>query len=773
MSISQDTISNGFMPCIIASISDFISISSVIKYLQQSDQINIQSAANQSTFFIDNEGCSMQDQIQYIQIQPPHLKNAYLLQILDLSQSNQAFEVEVDIFFQSSPACLDQCSINRYQDSQNTCDDGSYCQCSINYIGQRCQLHVNKFSDGESNIQVNLEGFSWSSYKLDIQKIQNQYTLNVNNLNLQAKYSIIESGLSNYQVPSLYQNINIIDKSGSYSLQQNIIQNYQAYAISNQNQKLSFVISFYNPNSQALMFSFDFSSQLNSGNSSDQQTKTRNIIVITICIVASVVSIPIIYHIVNKLYSSKQDIIIPSQPVPFSPYNIHLVEAQLQKKNGSLSKEIIEKFMPSICYANLVSRYQNLKEINECMICLTDFEESNLCRMTICYHLFHKNCLESWLELHDNCPFCRKELNQATLEDNKLQSQENPYINRIVQSSNFQNELQQDKIQEYHSFNDLEKRKNSQQYSENTNFTSQENSNFFTQSPSIISKYNKMDYNQADSVIQDKVEIQKQDQNCLNVKDCKKSNETVSSINQYEHCNLRKSRIKISFVNQVKGDEVGIQSDPQQQNEIFCEKSENLFQIKQKNRLFRFSVDDEEITKEEQSNKLNGDDCSYQAFSQKNSEFYIQQNTIWNEQNLIFKQSIESAQIIQQDHKNQLKMNFFFEIIVKEKSSIKFYKQSDYFCNQVQNQLTSDSSLTGREFQIDQPQNYFQDYLATKIETNYFKRSIRKSLRYILKQFAPQISSQHTCQHKKHLSTKIVNKSIIAFCRRILFSLID
>ncbi|EAS00880.2 phosphatidylinositol 4-phosphate 5-kinase (macronuclear) [Tetrahymena thermophila SB210] len=663
MSLGSDAQQTGLVACVIASQSDFISLSSVIKYLQ-TNEFDSDKKGSFQTFFIDYEGCSMQDQIQYIQIKPPHLNNSYMFQILNLSQSYQVFQVEIDIFFQSNSICLDQCSIDKYQNSQNTCHE-SLCQCSDNYIGQRCQVHVNKFSDGEQNIQVEVKGFSWVFYELDLLKIQNEYTLTVNDLNQQIKYSIIESGLSSYQVPSLYQGINVIDQAGSYRLQNDIIQDYQAFASINKSQQLSFLISFYNPSNQTLMFSFQFSSQLNQDDSSDEKVKTRNIIVIVVCLIASAVSIPIIYRVVNNFYASKQDIIIPSQPAPVSPYNIHLVQAQLQKKNGSLSKELIEKFMPAVFYADLLTKYQNLKEFSECMICLTDFEESNLCRMTVCYHLFHKNCLESWLELQDSCPFCRKELNKQTLEENKLQSQENPYINRIVQSSNIQKTLSQDKNQEYPSFNDLGNRKNSQQFSEKTNFTSQENSHFLSQSPSSVSKNNKIDYNQADSVIQD----EQQDNNFFNVKNCNKSSEK-----EQENCSLRQSRIKISFLQQLEGDEVGIQSNPQQLNTLFCENFEKIKQ--QQNRISRLSIDNEEIMIEEPS-KLNEEDSSCKAFSKKNNEFYIQQNSNQNEQSLIQKQSIESTQqstfnkqmsiyqITQQDHSNRIQINKSFSQLNK------------------------------------------------------------------------------------------------------------
>ena len=42
-----------------------------------------------------------------------------------------------------------------------------------------------------------------------------------------------------------------------------------------------------------------------------------------------------------------------------------------------------------------------------CSVCLCEFEENNNVRMSICHHIFHASCLESWLSKHENCPLCR------------------------------------------------------------------------------------------------------------------------------------------------------------------------------------------------------------------------------------------------------------------------------------------------------------------------------------------------------------------------------
>ncbi|XP_027089755.2 putative RING-H2 finger protein ATL12 [Coffea arabica] len=47
-------------------------------------------------------------------------------------------------------------------------------------------------------------------------------------------------------------------------------------------------------------------------------------------------------------------------------------------------------------------------EAMECSICLCEIEEGDEARELHCNHVFHKNCLEKWLQrCHATCPLCR------------------------------------------------------------------------------------------------------------------------------------------------------------------------------------------------------------------------------------------------------------------------------------------------------------------------------------------------------------------------------
>ncbi|KAL5540414.1 hypothetical protein UlMin_044930 [Ulmus minor] len=48
------------------------------------------------------------------------------------------------------------------------------------------------------------------------------------------------------------------------------------------------------------------------------------------------------------------------------------------------------------------------EENTSCSICLEDYKESNECRVLYkCKHVYHKECIDSWLVRARHCPLCR------------------------------------------------------------------------------------------------------------------------------------------------------------------------------------------------------------------------------------------------------------------------------------------------------------------------------------------------------------------------------
>lgn len=46
----------------------------------------------------------------------------------------------------------------------------------------------------------------------------------------------------------------------------------------------------------------------------------------------------------------------------------------------------------------------------QCAVCMDDFELGAAAKQLPCKHVFHKDCILPWLELHSSCPVCRHEL---------------------------------------------------------------------------------------------------------------------------------------------------------------------------------------------------------------------------------------------------------------------------------------------------------------------------------------------------------------------------
>ncbi len=58
---------------------------------------------------------------------------------------------------------------------------------------------------------------------------------------------------------------------------------------------------------------------------------------------------------------------------------------------------------------NLHKNFENKEKCDTCSICIDKFKEEDICRELKCHHLFHKDCIDPWLESNILCPVCRTE----------------------------------------------------------------------------------------------------------------------------------------------------------------------------------------------------------------------------------------------------------------------------------------------------------------------------------------------------------------------------
>ncbi|EEF38681.1 RING-H2 finger protein ATL57 [Ricinus communis] len=88
-------------------------------------------------------------------------------------------------------------------------------------------------------------------------------------------------------------------------------------------------------------------------------------------------------------------------PGPGTPSNQRPSRVVGGSRKG-LDPEVI-KSLPVYSYYHGEAKYQI-----ECAVCLGEFEEKETVKsIPYCKHMFHLECIETWLKLHVTCPVCR------------------------------------------------------------------------------------------------------------------------------------------------------------------------------------------------------------------------------------------------------------------------------------------------------------------------------------------------------------------------------
>jgi len=112
---------------------------------------------------------------------------------------------------------------------------------------------------------------------------------------------------------------------------------------------------------------------------------------------------------------------------------INQILGQMATTHNQNNQEDINITMDKNDIDNLKILKYSQEFTTNCSICLMDVEKDNEYYQIKCNHIFHKKCLEKWLEEYNYvCPICRTELgnSKAHLENEEdLLSSESPFIN--------------------------------------------------------------------------------------------------------------------------------------------------------------------------------------------------------------------------------------------------------------------------------------------------------------------------------------------------------
>lgn len=83
--------------------------------------------------------------------------------------------------------------------------------------------------------------------------------------------------------------------------------------------------------------------------------------------------------------------------------------ANAGRPTQGLDKSVVEA-LPLVGYP-LVKGLDGGKDLTECAVCLSDFdEEENVRLLPKCGHVFHQDCIDMWFHSHSTCPLCRASL---------------------------------------------------------------------------------------------------------------------------------------------------------------------------------------------------------------------------------------------------------------------------------------------------------------------------------------------------------------------------
>ena len=82
---------------------------------------------------------------------------------------------------------------------------------------------------------------------------------------------------------------------------------------------------------------------------------------------------------------------------------------QLEENVGSVNKGLTQDKIKKI--PTKPFRKALFDDNLDCIICMENFEENEIVKQLRCGHIFHRDCIDKWLEKQKNCPFCKSEVN--------------------------------------------------------------------------------------------------------------------------------------------------------------------------------------------------------------------------------------------------------------------------------------------------------------------------------------------------------------------------
>lgn len=115
----------------------------------------------------------------------------------------------------------------------------------------------------------------------------------------------------------------------------------------------------------------------------------------------------------NEVESENQ--VVSELSFYLDPFENMSNEEYLELAHGEIIEVIENKFEDINSINNYFGNEFDLNVLfnesnNTCSICLNEMKQTDkLRKMRNCEHIFHKDCIDNWLLIKSNCPYCRKD----------------------------------------------------------------------------------------------------------------------------------------------------------------------------------------------------------------------------------------------------------------------------------------------------------------------------------------------------------------------------
>jgi hypothetical protein len=86
---------------------------------------------------------------------------------------------------------------------------------------------------------------------------------------------------------------------------------------------------------------------------------------------------------------------------------IYVEEEKRRAPKGTLAKLLTYKFIDN---RELFGDHEGAKYPGECPICLSEWDQDDVVKITPCEHAFHEECIGNWLKSERTCAFCRQDV---------------------------------------------------------------------------------------------------------------------------------------------------------------------------------------------------------------------------------------------------------------------------------------------------------------------------------------------------------------------------